>query len=50
LCCLDVRSDNDERADRTALILGVLRLSNWMRIWLGNPDLVAAPAPKAVAA
>ncbi len=40
-CCLDVRSSVAERADRTALMLGMLRLANWMRVRLGSGDPVA---------
>ena len=47
-CCLDVRSAVDERADRTALMLGVLRLADRMRVWLGDMDS-ALPAMAAVA-
>ncbi len=48
-CCLDVRSLADELADKTALMLGVLRLANRMRISLGGlndatPGLGAAAA------
>jgi len=37
-CCLDVRSAADERADKTALMLGVLRLADRMRVRLGDLD------------
>ncbi|MGI4955918.1 MAG: hypothetical protein ACRYGM_29265, partial [Janthinobacterium lividum] len=40
-CCLDVRSGADERADKTALMLGVLRLADRMRVRLGDLDLAA---------
>ena len=35
-CCLDVRSAADERADKTALMLGVLRLADRMQVRLGD--------------
>jgi len=37
-CSLDVRSATDERADKTALMLGVLRLADRMRVRLGDAD------------
>jgi len=40
-CRLDVRSAADERADRTALMLGVLRLADRMRVRLGDVDSAA---------
>lgn len=49
-CCLDVRTTDDERADRTALMLEVLRLVDWMRIRLGDQAPVATPALGVVAA
>jgi small-conductance mechanosensitive channel len=49
-CCLDVRTTDDERADRTALMLEVLRLADRMRIRLGDQAPAAAPALGAVAA
>jgi MscS family membrane protein len=41
-CCLDVRSAADERADKTALMLGVLRLADRMRVRLGDLDYAAS--------
>jgi len=49
-CSLSVRSAADERADKTALMLGILRLADRMRIRLGGGDSAAAPARSAVAA
>jgi MscS family membrane protein len=49
-CCLDVRTTNDERTDRTALMLDVLRLAERMHVRLGGQNPVAAPALEAVAA
>ena len=43
-CFLDVRSAADERADRTVLMLGVLRLAERMRVRLGSGDAAEAPA------
>ena len=37
-CLLDVRSAADERADKTALMLGVRRLADRMRVRLGDLD------------
>ena len=37
-CFLDVRSASDERADKTALMIGVLRLADRMRVRLGDAD------------
>ena len=47
-CCLDVRSAADERADKTALMLGVLRLAGRMRVRLGDLES-AVPAMGAAA-
>jgi len=47
-CVLNVRSADDERTDRTALMLGVLRLAERMRVRLSEHDLAqpdATPAP-----
>ena len=51
-CCLDVRSGADERADKTALMLGVLRLASRLHVRLGDdePLLPATAAPANVAA
>ena len=48
-CRLNVRSAADERAGRTALMLGVLRLADRMRVRLGDTD-TAPPAVGAAAA
>jgi small-conductance mechanosensitive channel len=51
-CCLDVRSSADERADKTALLLGVLRLAERLHLRLGDdePLLPATAAPVSAAA
>ena len=49
-CVLDVRTANDERTDRTALMLGVLRLAERMRVRLSEHDPMPASALGAVAA
>ncbi len=49
-CCLDVRTTSDERANRTALMLDVLRLADRMRVRLGGQDPVAATVLEAAAA
>jgi MscS family membrane protein len=49
-CVLDVRTLNDERTDRTALMLGVLRLAERMRVRLSEHDPMPASAHEAVAA
>ncbi|MBC7802051.1 MAG: mechanosensitive ion channel family protein [Gemmatimonadaceae bacterium] len=46
-CCLNVRSGGEERADKTALMLDILRLADRMGIRLGDQD---NPAPLAMAA
>ncbi len=53
-CVLDVRTLDDERTNRTALMLGVLRLAERMRVRLSEhdlapPDALPAPALGAVA-
>jgi len=49
-CRLDVRIPDAERADRTALMLGVLRLADRMRVPLCQRDLMPASTLGAVAA
>ncbi len=49
-CFLDVRTLDDERTDRTALMLGVLRLADRMRVRLCPQDPNPAAALEAVAA
>ena len=49
-CVLDVRTANDERTDRTALMLGVLRLAERMRVRLSQHDPMPPSAHAAVAA
>ena len=51
-CCLDVHAAADERADKTALMLGVLRLADRLNVRLGNdePLLPATAAPSSVVA
>ncbi len=49
-CCLDVRSAADERADKTALMLGVLRLADRLRVRLGDEQAETTPQPRAAAA
>ncbi len=49
-CVLDARSADDERTDRTALMLGVLRLAERMRVRLSQHDPMPASAHAAVAA
>lgn len=49
-CRLDVRTPDAERADRTALMLGVLRLADRMRVPLCQRDLMPASTLGAVAA
>ncbi len=49
-CILDVRTLNDERTDRTALMLGVLQLAERMRVRLSDHDPMPASALEAVAA
>ena len=48
-CILDVRASAEERADKTALLLGVLRLAHRMGVRLGDPGSLA-PTTGAVAA
>ncbi len=49
-CFLDVRTLDDERTDRTTLMLGVLRLTDRMRVRLSQQDTNPAAALEAVAA
>ena len=42
-CRLEVRNADDERADRTALMLDVLRLTDRMQVRLGDQDMIAKP-------
>jgi len=49
-CCLDVRIADDEREDRTALMLGTLRLADRMRVRLGDQAPAAVSTLAAVAA
>ena len=49
VCSLEVRSAAEERTDKTAMMLGVMRLAEQMRIRLGDAEPFATPVP-AVAA
>jgi len=49
-CCLDVRTADDERVDRTALMLDALRLADRMRVRLGDQAPAAVSTLAAVAA
>jgi len=49
-CCLDVRTTDDERADRTALMLDVPRLADRIRIRLDGQASAAVPTLDAAAA
>lgn len=46
ICWLDMRSAADQRADRTALMLGVQRLADRMRVRLNDEDFVLSTATK----
>jgi len=49
-CFFNVRTSDEERADRTTLMLDVLRLANGMRVRLSEQEPPAASTLEAVAA